>query len=503
MGVDLYFRMRENEGRLYSDDIVAHLPSVTNGHPLTNEWCARSTSASRLTRYLSRQAKPLAILELGCGNGWFSNLLSKSGHRVIGVDQNLYELKQAARVFSSNLNVSFLDVNIFCAPFSPETFDTILLASVIQYFPDLPALLNVLFQYLKPQGEIHIIDSPLYTSEEIQNAIQRSGQYHSSLAFREMAEQYFHHCVEDLNLFDAKWLYRPRPRILRWKRLLRSFDSPFPWIVINKQTAQRDATISEAFSRTAKKYDAFADDHPHLTRMRNKVYAHVERFIPKDARLLELNCGTGIDAVALAKRGYAVHATDNAPGMLKQLPEKIASNNVGEKVTFQQCSFTELAQVQGAPFDAIFSDLGGLNCIPHLSAVIQQLPKVLHPGGLVTWVLMPPVCLWEIAEIFRGHPRLAFRRFARSGTPAYLEGLNFTVYYFTPKKVLQWFGTDYDCLTIEGLSVLTPTAESKNFAKRYKRIYRTLSWLDDRLALRSPWRGWGDFFIITMRYQPK
>ena len=116
---------------------------------------------------------------------------------------------------------------------------------------------------------------------------------------------------------------------------------------------------------------------------------------------------------------------------------------------------------------------------------------------------MPRVCLWEMAEIFRGHPRLAFRRFASNGTRAHLEGLDFTVYYFTPQKVLQWFGEEYDCLAIEGLAVMTPTAESKNFAKRYIRLYRAMSWLDDKLASRSPWRGWGDFFIITMRYRPK
>jgi len=428
--------------------------------------------------------------------------LSKAGHRVIGADQNLFELKQAARVFLSNPNVLFLDVDIFSAPFAPEIFDVILLASAIQYFPNLPELLNVLFQYLKPQGEIHIMDSPFYASEEIPNAMQRSGQYYASMGFPEMADQYFHHCVTDLGPFDAQWLYSPSPRSLR-QRILHTFDSPFPWLVIGKQATQRVATISEAFSRTAKKYDAFADNHPHLTRMRNKVYAHIERFVPRDARLLELNCGTGIDAIALAKRGYIVHATDNAPGMLNQLSEKMARNDIDEKVTFQQCSFTELDKVQGAPFDAIFSDLGGLNCIPDLSLVVAQLPHVLRPGGLITWVLMPPVCLWEMAEIFRGHPHLAFRRFARNGTLTHLEGLNFTVYYFTPKKVLQWFGDDYECLRIEGLSVLTPTAESKNFAKRYTRLYRTLSWLDDRVAFRSPWRGWGDFFIITLRYQPK
>ena len=46
-------------------------------------------------------------------------------------------------------------------------------------------------------------------------------------------------------------------------------------------------TIAEAFSRTAEKYDSFAEDHPHLTRMRNKVYAHVMRYVPRGAHILE------------------------------------------------------------------------------------------------------------------------------------------------------------------------------------------------------------------------
>ena len=262
-------------------------------------------------------------------------------------------------------------------------------------------------------------------------------------------------------------------------------------------------TIAEAFSRTAEKYDAFADDHPNQTRMRNKVYAHIQRFVPTGSRILELNCGTGTDAVELARRGYQIHATDIAPGMLERLQHKIDRSDLNERITWQQLSFTNLDQVQGAPFDAVFSDLGGLNCIPDLSPVVAQIPMVLKPNGLITWVLMPPVCLWEMAEIFRGHPRLAFRRFSRHGTRAHLEGLNFTVYYFTPEKVVQWFGDDYECLAIEGLSVITPTAESKNFAKRYQRLYRILSWLDDKVALRRPWRGWGDFFMITMRYKNK
>jgi ubiquinone/menaquinone biosynthesis C-methylase UbiE len=265
----------------------------------------------------------------------------------------------------------------------------------------------------------------------------------------------------------------------------------------------KSETIAEAFSRTAEKYDSFGEDHPNQSRMRNKVYSHIEGFIPKGSRILELNCGTGTDAVELARRGYQIHATDIAPGMLDRLKDKVRRFDLSRQITVQMCSFTDLDQVKNGPYDVIFSNFGGLNCIPDLSPVIERIPQVLRPGGWVTWVLMPPVCLWEMAEIFRGHPRLAFRRLARSGTRAHLEGLYFTVHYFTPERVLQWFGPDYECLRIEGLSVITPTAESKNFAKRQTRLYRTLCWFDDQLARRSPWRGWGDFFIITFRYQPK
>ena len=261
--------------------------------------------------------------------------------------------------------------------------------------------------------------------------------------------------------------------------------------------------IAEAFSRTAEKYDAFAEDHPHLTRMRGKVYNHLGRFLPPGARILELNAGSGVDAVQLAKQGFSVHATDIAPGMLARFQEKIDQAGLKGRISIQECSFNELEKVQSGPFDAIFSDMGGLNCIPDLSPVIAGLPALLRPGGTITWVLMPPVCLWEMAEIFRGHPKLAFRRLSRSGTYSHLEGLYFKVFYFSPQRVLNWFGNDYNFLSLEGLSVITPTAESKNFAKNLPRFYHALAWLDDCLSPHAPWSGWGDFYILSLRYWPK
>ena len=257
--------------------------------------------------------------------------------------------------------------------------------------------------------------------------------------------------------------------------------------------------IADAFSRTARRYDEFAEDHPHLARMRAKVYAHLERAVAPGSTILELNAGTGTDAVQLAQRGYRVHATDIAPGMLERGREKVARLGLEDRLTIEERSFLDLEHVTGGPYDAVFSDLGGLNCTADLRPVIASLDRVLRPGGVVVWVLMPRICLWELALAFTGQPRLALRRLSRHGTRAHLEGRLFDVYYFDPARVMRDFGAAYELLGLEGLSVITPTAESKNLARRHPRIYGALSWLDDRLAPHAPASGWGDFFIVSMR----
>jgi ubiquinone/menaquinone biosynthesis C-methylase UbiE len=261
----------------------------------------------------------------------------------------------------------------------------------------------------------------------------------------------------------------------------------------------RLAVIADAFSRTARRYDEFAEDHPHLTRMRAKVYAHLEGVVAPGSSVLELNAGTGTDAVELARRGFRVHATDIAPGMLERLRDKVARLGLEDRLTVQSCSFLDLDRVTGGPYDAVFSDLGGLNCTSDLRPVIAGLDRVLRPGGSVVWVLMPRICLWELGLALTGQFRLAFRRLSRNGTRAHLEGRSFDVHYFDPRRVIADFGPGYELLGLEGLSVITPTAESKNLAKRHRRIYGALCWLDDRLARRAPFSGWGDFFILSLR----
>jgi ubiquinone/menaquinone biosynthesis C-methylase UbiE len=259
------------------------------------------------------------------------------------------------------------------------------------------------------------------------------------------------------------------------------------------------AAIADAFTKTAARYDAFAHDHPHLTRMRAKVYAAFERFVAPDGSVLELNAGTGTDALQLAQRGHRVHATDIAPGMLARLRDKVATHGLEGRVSVQECSFLSLDEVLGGPFDAVFSDLGGLNCCADLRPVFRGVDRLLRPGGVAVVVVMPPICLWELALVFTGQFRLATRRLTAGGGRAHLEGREFDVHYFTPRQVLDAFGPGYEPLGVEGISVLTPTAESKGLAHRHPRLYRLLAAADDFVSPHAPFSRWGDFFLVAVR----
>lgn len=231
-----YWQVRAREFRLYADDVVRNLPDVPADHPLQKEWAARADSLSRLAQHLARFWKPQTILDLGCGNGWLAQQMAAVSpyFRVYGLDLNRKELAQAARVFVDQPRAKFLYGDVFTAALPARAFDVIVLASVIQYFPDLPALVQRLLELAAPGGEILILDSPLYAAGDVAAARERSRAYYRSKRLDFMAEAYHHHTWASLTPFRPEVLYNPRSLLNRaaqwwWAEQPRS---PFPWLRI-------------------------------------------------------------------------------------------------------------------------------------------------------------------------------------------------------------------------------------------------------------------------------
>lgn len=230
----LYLKVRKKEKRIYSDTEVDSLPFIFESSPHKNEWKLRKKSFLRFKSYLKIKNENLNILDLGCGNGWFSGNLSKDfNHDFFCTDVNLTELKQGERVFDSN-KIKFIYADIFKADFPTDFFSLIILNASVQYFPDLNKLFERFFKLLTINGEIHIIDSPFYAFDEDHNAKKRTMDYYSSINFPGMARYYHHHTFQSLIGFNTKILYNPSSIKNKIRILFLIKDSPFPWIVIKK-----------------------------------------------------------------------------------------------------------------------------------------------------------------------------------------------------------------------------------------------------------------------------
>ncbi len=196
----LYIAVRDAEERVVTDDLLKQLPYPPESYIHHKEWKLRAESFHRFTNYLDKYYKGqrLRILDIGCGNGWMSNLLYKQGHSVTAVDLNIAELEQAERAFGTNENLQWLYADILKDEIANSPFDIIVFGASCQYFRDISILTDRLKPLLKPFGSIHLLDTFFYTEDTIAGARQRTEEYYKNLGYPLMATYYHHHSVNDL-----------------------------------------------------------------------------------------------------------------------------------------------------------------------------------------------------------------------------------------------------------------------------------------------------------------
>lgn len=255
-----------------------------------------------------------------------------------------------------------------------------------------------------------------------------------------------------------------------------------------------------AFSAQAPLFDSYERTNLILQWMRRQVYKHEEEFLSPGDSIFELNAGTGIDAVHFAQKGHSVFAIDIAEGMIAELGKKVDLLQLAERISYARCSFTDLRSLPARRFDHVFSNFGGLNCIPDLAVVADQLPAFLKPSATVTLVIMPRVCPWELLHMLVGNSKLAFRRLSKNGSTAHIEGYHFLSHYFSPEDVIRTFGNKFILVKLRGLASLSPPPYMAPFADKHPRLYKVLTELDERFSTLPPFNKWADHFIVTLKY---
>jgi len=269
------------------------------------------------------------------------------------------------------------------------------------------------------------------------------------------------------------------------------------------QKSDQFALVAEAFTRQSSNYDQYEEGNHILKWMRQQVRNHALEFLKPGDKILELNSGTGIDADFFAEKGFTIHCTDLSDGMVEQMKNKFSSGKYSDKITIQQCSFTELNKIGDKKFDFIFSNFGGLNCISDLRESTKFYPSLLNKNGRVCLVILPPICPWELIQLFRGKFKYAFRRLKRNGTMANVEGIKFQTYYFSASNVMKALGRDFKLLKLESLALFTPIPQMEKIPKKFSGLTRLLNKMDEKISGIFPFNRIGDHIIVTAEYSVK
>lgn len=160
---DAHWRRRARDSRIYNEPTTAALPVVPADHPLAREWGERADTLERLATHVTRLWRSLVILDVGCGCGWLAHRLAmaRGNYRVYGLDRDRRELALASRVFLHQQRLRFMQGDALTAPLPEGCADIVVLAATLEHVEAPGRLVERCLSWLAPNGELHIVDSPI------------------------------------------------------------------------------------------------------------------------------------------------------------------------------------------------------------------------------------------------------------------------------------------------------------------------------------------------------
>jgi len=263
---------------------------------------------------------------------------------------------------------------------------------------------------------------------------------------------------------------------------------------------QQLADTQRAFDEVAAGYDGPLGNNTLIQAMRARTLAAVTRSLAPGSALLDLGCGTGLDAVALGRQGYRVTAIDWSANMVRQTRERALRADHNGAVAVHQVGIHELGRLPAGAFDGAYSDLGALNCVPDLASAAASIAQRLRPGGVLIASVIGRVCPWELAIFSRKRDwRRAAARWSREPVPVPLSGGTVWTRYYSPSEFRSRFeAAGFSLRSLRTLGLLVPPPYALAFAERHSRLVPRLQVMEDRIAAWPGLRGWGDHFLVVM-----
>ena len=271
--------------------------------------------------------------------------------------------------------------------------------------------------------------------------------------------------------------------------------------MLDLETDGRLTATQRAFDSVAENYDGPRGNNALIQRMREEIWAEMDRRFLVGQMLLDLGCGTGIDALHFAQQGYRVLATDWSPQMVARAADRAVQHGVTNNLIAKHIGLHELENLDAsfhATFDGIYSNFGPLNCAPDLAQVSRQCARLLRPGGKLVFTVIGRICPWEVAHyLVKRRFKRATVRFAKQMTSVNLNKHTVWTRYYTPREFYTAWSADFELTHYRAFSLFVPPPYL-TWIERTPTMLRRLAWLDDHLGRWPLLRDAGDHFLMVL-----
>lgn len=264
------------------------------------------------------------------------------------------------------------------------------------------------------------------------------------------------------------------------------------------------------FDQVANTYDQTFTDTNIGRLLRNVVWRYIDKIIPfnNPLNILELNCGTGEDAIYFGSKGHQVLATDISEKMMDVARKKVVENGLENKVNIKKCDAREILDCELKPgYDLIFSNFGGLNCLP--KEVLLQLSNDLHhllkPNGRFIAVVMPRFCVWEsLYFALKGRKKEIFRRNTNESILANVDGVSVETWYYSPNDFIEIFSNNFKKIKTKPVGFAIPPSYLEPFFVNKQCLLNFLNSCENLLGSIPVLSGCSDHFLIDLeKYSTK
>ncbi|MFZ1592497.1 MAG: methyltransferase domain-containing protein [Chitinophagales bacterium] len=258
--------------------------------------------------------------------------------------------------------------------------------------------------------------------------------------------------------------------------------------------------MENAFDAVAQQYDDEFSFSAVGKAQRASVWRHLNAILPsKKLRVLEMNCGTGVDASKFINLGHSILLTDGSKEMIATATKKLEKEGL---TNFSTCiwNLKDTFPLATTNFDLIFSNFGGWNCLSkdELSQLAIQCEKLLSSQGKIVAVVMGRKCFWEKWYFrFKHKPTEQNRRLLTTPSKARLD--KFTTvdtWYYAPEEIKQVF-SGFTVTKIKPIGFFIPPSYLNPFFGNKLFLLKILTVLDKLFSF-SKLSNYADHFLIVL-----